>query len=102
MNWLTSTSEQGARFKSLGKAALKGTKQIGKTLTAISDSPDRRAQGRLAQVQASQFTQRHKRKQWNQTPVLASDSLGLDGGKLLAPSDELKLPFSQNNLHRGQ
>lgn len=80
---LTRTSEQGTRFKSIGKAALKGTKQIGKTLTAISDSPDRRAQGRLAQVHASQFTQRHKRKEKgrNQRGVLSNESLGLDGGK---------------------
>lgn len=78
-----SLPEQGARFKSIGKAALKGTKQIGKTLTAISDSPDRRAQGRLAQVSAPQFYNRQNRKDKARKPqvnVMAHDSLGLDTG----------------------
>jgi hypothetical protein len=46
--------EHTGGLKSIGKAVTKGTKQIGKTLTAISDSPDRRGRGRLQMVQHKQ------------------------------------------------
>lgn len=62
---------------------MKGTKQIGKTLTAISDSPDKRAQGRLAQVNTPQFYNRQNRRdrvKYHQTTIVSHDSLGLDTG----------------------
>lgn len=72
----------------------KGTKQIGKTLTAISDSPDKRAQGLLSQVHARQFYHRQNRrekakqlkiakqgKQPDSSRLVAGGSLGLDTGK---------------------
>eukprot|EP00980_Cylindrotheca_fusiformis_P021401 scaffold8259_cov143-Cylindrotheca_fusiformis.AAC.19 len=73
--------EQGVRFKAIGKAAIKGTKQIGKTLTAMSDSPDKRGRGKLAEVNAAQFQQREKRKRkakGKQTVTVTDESLGLD------------------------
>lgn len=66
------------RFRAIGKAAIQGTKQIGKTLTAMSDSPDKRVRSKLAEVNAGQSSQQEKRKQ-----VKVSDqSLGLDNSKL--------------------
>lgn len=46
--------EHTGGLKSIGKAVTKGTKKIGKTLTAISDSPDRRGRGRLLMMQQPQ------------------------------------------------
>lgn len=67
-------------------AALNGTKQIGKTLTAISDSPDRRGQGRLAKINARQLYSRENRKNKNThvDPSIAAynESLGLENGKI--------------------
>jgi hypothetical protein len=54
--------EHGVGFKSIGKAVTKGTKKIGKTLTTMADSPDKRGQGRLAQVNQPQFYNRDIRK----------------------------------------
>jgi hypothetical protein len=42
--------EQGARLKLIGKAVSKGTQHIGKTLTILADSPDKRGQGRLVKI----------------------------------------------------
>lgn len=78
-------TEQGVRIKSIGKAAIKGAKQIGGTLTAISDTADKRGRGKLAQVNAAQFQQRgekRKRKEKDKKAVAAIDeSLGLDTGE---------------------
>jgi hypothetical protein len=60
---------------------MKGTKQIGKTLTAMSDSPDKRGRGKLAEVNAAQFHQREKRKRkakGKQAVTVTDESLGLD------------------------
>jgi hypothetical protein len=77
--------EQGPSLKAIGIAALKGTKQIGKTLTAISDSPDRRGQGRLAKINARQSNARENRKSKKLRANTANpgyhDSLGLEHGK---------------------
>ena len=66
-------------------AALNGTKQIGKTLTAISDSPDRRGQGRLAKINARQLYSREIRKnkhsQVESSSTAYHESLGLENGK---------------------
>lgn len=83
-NPLKPCTEHATRFKSIGKAALKGTKQIGKTLTAISDSPDKRGQGRLAQISAPQFYNRQQRNdklKYQHATALSNESLGLDIGK---------------------
>lgn len=48
------TFNQGG-LKSIGKAVTKGTKQIGKTLTSISDTPDRRGKGKLFLVNNPQY-----------------------------------------------
>ena len=79
-----SNADQGVRFKSIGKAAIKGTKQIGKTLTAMSDSPDKRGRGKLAQVNATQFQQREKRKRKDKgrrSVTVSEESLGLEDGE---------------------
>ena len=79
-----SNTDQGVRFKSIGKAAIKGTKQIGKTLTAMSDSPDKRGRGKLAQVNATQFQQQEKRKRKDKgrrSVTVAEESLGLEDGE---------------------
>jgi hypothetical protein len=71
--------QQGG-FKSFGKAVTKGTKQIGKTLTSISDSPDQRGKGRLFLVQNPQYakgTPKNKTLKGRPT-IVAAGSLGLD------------------------
>ena len=76
--------DQGVRFKSIGKAAIKGAMQIGGTLTAMSDSPDKRGRGKLAQVNAAQFQQREKRKRkekGKKAVTVLDESLGLDTGE---------------------
>jgi len=75
--------EQSVGFKKIGKAALKGTKHIGKTLTAISDSPDRRGQGRVAQLNTPQFYSRENRKEKGKKVMkVAGASMGLDAGMI--------------------
>ncbi len=75
--------EQGVRLKSIGKVVSKGTQQIGKTLTNLADSPDKRAQGRLAKVNTPQFYDREARKGniKNAGTVANDGSLGMDTGK---------------------
>jgi hypothetical protein len=68
---------------------MKGTKQIGKTLTAISDSPDKRGQGRMNKVKNPQFSSRENRKdKGKQTKMVPDSDLGLDTGKLDLTSDD--------------
>lgn len=69
-------------MKTIGKAVTKGTKQIGKTLTNLADSPDKRAQERLAKIHAPQFYDRSTRKGNIKDVALKSNenSLGLDTG----------------------
>ena len=70
------------RFKSLGKAVTKGTKQIGKTLTTISDSPDKRGRDRIAHASAPQLSGRENWKDMsNQINAVPDGDLGLDTGK---------------------
>lgn len=78
--------EQGARFKTIGKAVTKGTKQIGKTLTNLADSPDKRAQERLAKINTPQFYDRSTRKGniKDVAPASNENSMGLDAGKCCA------------------
>lgn len=92
-------TEQGVRFKAIGKAAIQGTKQIGKTLTAMSDSPDKRGRGKLAEVNAAQHTQQKKRKRKSKrksTAKATDQSLGLDTSKLLI-SLELDTGFKNSS-----
>lgn len=76
----------GSSLKSIGKVVTKGTKQIGKTLTAIAESPDKRGQGRLFLMQNPQFSNRRssaKTKKGRSKNVQVEGSvLGLDTGKL--------------------
>lgn len=70
--------DQGVRLKGIGKVAIKGTKQIGRTLTAISDSPDKRVQRK---VNEAQYNQREKRKQKTKrrrSITVSDESLGFD------------------------
>lgn len=88
LNLLLSLIDQGVGLKSIGKAAMKGTKKIGKTLTAISDSPDKRGQGRMAKVKNPQFHSRENRKdKGKHTKVISDSDLGFDTGKLDLTSD---------------
>jgi hypothetical protein len=75
--------EQGTRFKSIGKAVTKGTQQIGKTLTILADSPDKRAQERLAKIHTPQFYERSARKGnlKDVGPSFDDGSLGMDTGE---------------------
>jgi hypothetical protein len=65
----------------------KGTKQIGKTLTNLADSPDKRvrirAEKRLAKIQTPQFYDRSARKGnvKDIAPTSNENSMGLDTGK---------------------
>lgn len=74
-------AENGVGLKSLGKAVTKGTKQIGKTLTNLADSPDKRAQERLAKINTPQFYDWEKRKgNVKEQDKLLDGSLGMDTG----------------------
>lgn len=77
----------GSGLKSIGKAVTKGTKQVGKTLTNIAESPDKRGQGKLFLIQNPQFSRLRssdKRTQGrsNVHVQLESGALGLDTGKI--------------------
>ena len=77
--------EHHVGLKSIGKAVTKGTKKIGRTLTTIADTPDKRAQERLAKV-VSPKTKKHKRKNGSGKHARRSvenESLGLDIGKFM-------------------
>jgi hypothetical protein len=97
------TAEQGVGFKSIGKAVKKGTKHIGKTMTAISDSPDKRGQGMVGQVTAPQFYNRENRKdKRKQLHVTVEGSLGLDGRCLvLAVCSKYMRCIQSNSVSRG-
>jgi hypothetical protein len=74
-------------LKSIGKAVTKGTKQVGKTLTNIAESPDKRGQGKLFLIQNPQFSslrrsdKRTKRRLNVHVPV-EGGALGLDTGRI--------------------
>ena len=77
------SADQGVRLKTIGKAVTKGTKQIGKTLTNLADSPDKRAQERLAKIHTPQFYDKSTRKGniKDVAPTSNENSMGLDTGK---------------------
>ena len=69
-------------LKSFGKAVTKGTKKIGRTLTTIADSPDKRAQERVAKVVTPKAKKRRQRKgNVKHMRSAQNESLGLDIGK---------------------
>ncbi|GKY92544.1 hypothetical protein MPSEU_000224700 [Mayamaea pseudoterrestris] len=68
-----------AGLKSIGKAGKAVTKQLGKTLTKIGDSPDKRGHEKLFLVQNPQFATKNKEKDLNNRIDGKSD-LGLDLG----------------------
>jgi hypothetical protein len=71
-------------LKSLGKAVSKGTKQIGKTLTAMSDSPDKRGKGLVFNLQnPDRLRTSNRRKMFQHNVTFAAtgvSTLGLDTG----------------------
>jgi hypothetical protein len=68
-------------FKSIGKAGKAVTKQLGKTLTSIGESPDQRGHQKLLQAQTPQFASTTT-KNVNTPHVKAfATDLGLDSGK---------------------
>jgi hypothetical protein len=77
----------GSGLKSIGKAVTKGTKQVGKTLTTIAESPDRRGQGKFFLIQNPQFSslrssdKRKKGRSKVHVPV-EGGALGLDTGRI--------------------
>jgi hypothetical protein len=77
--------EQGRGMKSIGKVVTKGTKQIGKTLTTMSDSPNKRGQSRMNHIQNPQFRKSEARKEKKKTTkMVAGSSLGLDTGRFFS------------------
>jgi hypothetical protein len=76
----------GSSLKSIGKVVTKGTKQLGKTLTTIAESPDKRGQVRFFLMQNPQFSNPHssvKTKKGRSENVQVEGSvLGLDTGRL--------------------
>eukprot|EP00934_Nitzschia_sp_Nitz4_P002078 Nitzschia sp. Nitz4//scaffold140_size61219//29533//49080//NITZ4_006440-RA/size61219-augustus-gene-0.64-mRNA-1//-1//CDS//3329536227//2078//frame0 len=96
--------DPGVRLKDIGKAALKGTKHIGKTLTSMSNTSDRRGQGKLAHVSAPQFYNRqNKRDKARMVHTTGQQgSLGTDnedfevvGGKVHSVDN---VTYSQNDI----
>lgn len=73
-------------MKSLGKAVSKGTKQIGKTLTAISDSPVKRGKVVVLGLQNPAVHKKKTGKLFNKKNVsfasMGGSTLGLDTGNL--------------------
>ena len=71
--------QQGG-LKSIGKAVTMGTKQIGKTLTSMSDSPDRRGKGKVFLLQNPQYHRGVSKRPKNDVNMAAAiaGSLGLD------------------------
>lgn len=69
-------------MKSIGKAGKAVTKQLGKTLTKIGDSPDKRGHEKLFLVQNPQFLPNRGRRKEPQIPKSNKRDLGLDTGKI--------------------
>ena len=77
-------TEQNVGLKLIGKAVSKGTKKIGKTLTTLADSPDKRAQQRVAKMATPKAKGKRGKRRNLITKRLSnndSGSLGLDIGK---------------------
>lgn len=74
-------------LKSFGKAVTNGTKKIGRTLTTLTDSTDKRAQERVAKVVSPKAKRRRRRKRnvKHMRSSVDNDSLGLDIGKSTNP-----------------
>jgi hypothetical protein len=72
-------------LKSIGKAGKAVTKQLGKTLTSLGDSPDRRGQGLMQVAQNPQLFGRDRREKARRTQVKGKVDLGLDTGTYLRP-----------------
>lgn len=71
-------------FKKIGKAAIKGTKQIGKTLTAMSDSPDKRGQlGMAKAINTQHYSRENHKEKAKQSKLVEDGDLGLDTGKIV-------------------
>lgn len=82
MSFKNNCAGTGVGLKSFGKAVTKGTKKIGRTLTTIADSPDKRAQERVAKVVTPKAKKRRQRKgNVKHMRSAQNESLGLDIGK---------------------
>ncbi|GAX12581.1 hypothetical protein FisN_13Lh037 [Fistulifera solaris] len=68
-------------LKSIGKAGKAVTKQIGKTLTSIGDSPDKRAQNKIFKAQNPHLKERTSSKQKRVRIGNTNDSQGAADGK---------------------
>jgi hypothetical protein len=73
--------EQVTTIKSISKVVTKGTKHIGKTLTAMSDSPDKHRQGLINKMQNPQHQRDGRREKVKQTKVVVNGAMGMDTGK---------------------
>lgn len=74
-------------LKSIGKAVTKGTKQFGKAVTAIAESPDKRGQGKLFLARHPQFSPFRRSSQERKTFSdihVEGNTLGIDTGELLS------------------
>lgn len=72
-----STTQGG--LKSIGKAVTMGTKQIGKTLTSMSDSPDSRGKGKVFLLQNPQYHRGPAKRYKNDSNMAVGvGRLGLD------------------------
>lgn len=69
-------------MKSIGKASKAVTKQLGKTLIKIGDSPDKRGHEKLFLVQNPQFLSAKAKEKETKTYVDNMTDLGLDTGML--------------------
>jgi hypothetical protein len=68
-------------LKSIGKAGKAVTKQLGKTLTKIGDSPDKRGHEKLFLVQNPQFFSKKTVEKDAKTKKISKIDLGLDTGE---------------------
>ena len=69
-------------MKSIGKAVTKGTKQLGKAVTAIAESPDKRGKGKMFLLQNPQFAgiRRSSKSKAPANVQVEGNLLGIDTG----------------------
>ena len=88
-------------LKSIGKAGKAVTKQLGKTLTSIGESPNVRGQQRVNLAQNPQFISRKQKKETNIRTGATTD-LGLDSGRPTYCSDAYGLWWIALNKNSGK
>lgn len=94
---LSNSSAETLGLKSIGKAGKAVTKQLGRTLTKIGESPDKRGHERMFLVQNPQFLSKGRQGLEQVVANAAKTDLGLNNGKP-GNSRFLLLPLDASDL----